>query len=150
MFLLRDWEQVFTLRLTRACVRYDSDMLHAHSDTPDRCVILSPTTTSKIGHLRSGRAGYWWRETKKTQKTRGNWVLWKCSCDSSLHVGLLVCVFVCANLLHRKQHAQIWFVFSRPGQETNSLWLHFSDSVQHLKKGFTCNYAKWLRKDKNM
>lgn len=41
-------------------------------------------------------------------------MLQKCSCDSSLHVGLLVCVFVCTNLLCRKQHAQIWFVFQLP------------------------------------
>lgn len=139
VFLLRDWEKVCTLRLTRVCVLYDLDMLCVHSDYS--CIILSPTTTSKIGHLRSGRVITLsalmesdQKDKKRKEKERGNWVLWKRSCDSSLHVGPLVCVFVCTNLLCRKQHAQIWFVFSCPGQETNSLWLHFSDSVQHLKR----------------
>lgn len=53
MFLLRDWEQVCTLHLTRVCAPYEWGMLRVHSDS---CIIPSPTTTSKIGHLRSGRA----------------------------------------------------------------------------------------------
>lgn len=53
VFLLHDWVEVCTLPLHLVCVLYDLDMLCVHSDYS--CIILSPTTTSKIGHLRSGR-----------------------------------------------------------------------------------------------
>lgn len=74
-FLLRDWEQVYTLRLIWVCLLYDYDTLRVHSH---RCIILSPTTTSKIGHLKSGRAITLsaltesdWEERMKTEKRGG-------------------------------------------------------------------------------
>lgn len=126
--------QYVTRNKSAHCVRlrcvqyiYDWDLLHVHSDA---CVILSHTAKSKIGRVRSGQAVVLSSPTESNQEgrrklkqkkkrekresQRGNQVLQKCSCDSSLHVGLLVCVFVCTNLLCRKQHAQIWFVFQLP------------------------------------
>lgn len=73
-------------------------------------VLSSPTESNQEGRRKLKQK----KKREKTESQRGNQVLQKCSCDSSLHVGLLVCVFVCTNLLCRKQHAQIWFVFQLP------------------------------------
>lgn len=116
-------------------------MLRVHSY---RCVIPSPTTTSKIGHPGSGRAvtqselieGDWEERGENKHENKGATECYESAPLIQVYMWgfYFVFFFVCTNLHCRKQHAQIWFVFSCPGQETNSLWLHFSDSVQHLKR----------------
>lgn len=107
-------------------------------------------THNKIGHVRSGQAitlmsiGSGWEERRKLDKQTDKKIDHTRCCGSILHAVLLFCVFLCTNLLCRKQHAQFWFVFSCPGQETNTLWLHFSDSMYERDSLETvqCNYAK--------
>lgn len=98
--------------------------MHVHSDA---CVILSYTAKSKIGRVRSGQAVVLSSPTESNQEGRrklkqkkgkkgkskgkpsaAKVLLWfKFTCGASG-------VFVCTNLLCRKQHAQIWFVFQLP------------------------------------
>lgn len=106
VLLLRDWEQVCMLCLTRALALYDQDMLRVHSDC---CVILSPTTTSKIGHPdkpshhhgRSREAkgrGERHEAQKQIMKIKGQLSALKSALVFQVY---MVCVTLCANLLCR-------------------------------------------------